>query len=607
VTPEARLPADFVRFEKTDIEQSISSRFEQMVGRYPERLAVRAGSVAYTYAELDGTANRIAHALLDGGGRGPEPVALMLEHGPPFLQAVLGVLKAGKFYVPIDTALPPARAADMLADLESRLILTNGANAEAARRLAADGARVIDIDALGETPGTRPDVDASPGDIAYIIYTSGSTGQPKGVVVEHRTALHNAMNYTNGVHYSKDDRISWLNALSTNAAATDFFPALLNGAAVFPFPVREMGVERLARWLDEEAITSYGSVPLIFRLLASTLSGGELFPHLRLIRLGGDRLLRSDVELYRKHFSSRCVLRNGLGSAEVLLIRQHLLDRDSAVTTHVVDVGYPLEDVEVLILGDDGQPRAAGEVGEIAVKSRHMARGYWRRPDLTAARFLVAPDGERIYLTGDLGRLAPDGCLTYLERVDFQVKIRGKLIAPVEVETALLDVPGIRHAAVVAREDAKGETRLVAYFVPDRAPGPSVGALRRALAATLSSEMIPSAFVALDEMPLTGNNKVDRNALPPPALTRPAIDTAFVAPRTPIEQALVGLWAEALKLPEIGVYDDFFELGGDSLIATQVATRVIDRFGLQLPASALLEAPTVAAMADLVTVQLLTE
>ena len=236
-----------------------------------------------------------------------------------------------------------------------------------------------------------------------------------------------------------------------------------------------------------------------------------------------------------------------------------------------------------------------------------MARGYWRQAELTAARFLAAPDGERIYLFGDLGRLAPDGCLTHLERKDFQVKVRGRLLAPVEVETILLDIPSITDAVVVAREDARGEGRLVAYFVPARQPGPTITSIRRALAEKLSNEMIPSAFVALDAMPRTGNNKIDRAALPAPALTRPLVDTAFVAARTPIEHTLTAIWSEVLAIEDVGVYDDFFELGGDSLQAGQVVARVIDRFGLGLSVSAVLEAATVEAMARLIVETLMRE
>ena len=565
LAPRTKLPDDFMPFEKSELEQSIPHRFEKMVVNYPDRLAVKTRWHAFTYAQLNATANRIAHAVLDRCGMGSEPVALLFEHGAPFIPALLGVLKAGKFYVPTDPALPYARLADLLSDLQTRLILTNNANLAMARALVSDAIQVINIDALGaQFPTENPALSISPKDFAYLIYTSGSTGKPKGVLIDHRNVLHYTMNYTNSVHYSKEDRISWLNALNSNPAGSDIYPALLNGAALFPFFVKEEGMERLAAWLHQEEITSYGSVPVIFRLFASTLVGAELFPKLRLIRLGGDRLLRSDVELFKKHFSARCLLRNGLGAAEVLLIRQYFIDKQTEVTTHVLPVGYALEDTEVLILDDNRQPLGCNQVGEIAVKSRYMSPGYWRQPDLTAARFLVMPDGsdERIYLTGDLGRMQPDGCLIHLGRKDFQVKIRGKLIAPMEVENALLDLQAIKEAVVVAREDRTGEPRLVAYFVPVQQPGPTVSAIRQALAEKLAPEMIPSAFVALDTMPLTTNNKIDRLALPALALTRPALDTPFVAARTPIEKMLSTIWSAVLHLEEISIHDNFLELGG---------------------------------------------
>jgi len=594
-------PDDFVPFAKAEIEQSLASRFEQTARRHPDRLAVKDRSLQLTYAQLEEAANRVAHAILARYGAGPEPVALLFEHGGAFVPALLGVTKTGKFYVPLDPALPGARLAEMLADLGTRLILTNTASAANARGLASGAAQVIDVDSLdARAPAAPPGVAVTPADIAYVIYTSGSTGRPKGVMVDHRAALHYAMTYTNSARYGRGDRISALNAFSTHAAATDIFPAILNGAAVFPFSLRAEGVEALADWLEAEGITSYGSVPLVFRRLAAGLTGAGLFPRLRLIRLGGDRLLRSDVDLFKAHFSPRCLLRNGLGAAEVLLIRECFIGARTKLTTSVMPVGHALEDTEVLILDGAQRPLGPGQVGQIAVKGRYLSPGYWRRPDLTAERFLDAPDGERVYLTGDLGRLNPDGCLFHLGRKDFLVKIRGKLIAPVEVENTLLDVPGIKEAVVVAREDEAGEPRLVAYLVPVEAPGPSVSAIRRALAERLSREMMPAAFVALDALPLTGNSKVDRAALPAVPASRPALETPFVPPRTAIETLLAALWAEVLKTGEPGVQDDFFELGGDSLQAAQLGARVIARLGVDIPLGTLLQAATVEAMAAMV-------
>ncbi len=309
-------------------------------------------------------------------------------------------------------------------------------------------------------------------------------------------------------------------------------------------------------------------------------------------------MLRSDAELYQSRLASGCILRNGLGSAEAHVIRHCFIDKQTRLATHAVPVGYPAPDKEVVVLDDERRPVPDGEVGEIAVRSRYMARGYWRQPALTAARFLDVPGaaGECLYLTGDLGRMGADGCLVHLGRKDFQVKIRGKLIAPVEVENALLELPSIREAAVIARTDPAGESTLVAYVVPQEPPGPGDGTIRRALAATMASEMLPATIVRMEALPHLANDKVDRLALPAPPPVRPVLDTPFVAPRDPFEERVARAWAAVLGIDRVGVHDDFLELGGNSLLATELAWRLGDDLGVEVNVAAALDTPTVEGM-----------
>ncbi|MET0850685.1 MAG: AMP-binding protein, partial [Candidatus Rokuibacteriota bacterium] len=468
-------------FASAEVEQSIPARFAKMARAHPGRLAVKAGGRALSYAELDAAANQVEHALLDRLGAGAAPVALMLEPGIAVVVSLLGVLKAGKLYAPLDPGQPAARLRDLIADLVAGVLLTDHAGLAQARAAAPDGVTVLDAEA--ESAPARagdPGLVIPPDALAYVIFTSGSTGGAKGVMIDHREVLHYSMTYTNSVYYSSEDRHSFLNAPTTNAAASDIFPALLNGGAVLPYSMKSAGVDALPGWLVAEGVTSYCSIPAIFRAWASRMPGGEFSPALRLIRLGGDQMLRGDVELYQRGFASGCIMRNGLGSAEALVIRHCFIDKETCLGTHAVPVGYPAVDKEVVVLDEERRPVPDGEVGEIAVRSRYMARGYWGQPALTAARFLDVPEapGERLYLTGDLGRMGADGCLVHLGRKDFQVKIRGKLIAPVEVENALLDLPSIREAAVVARTDRAGESDLVAYVVPEEQPGPGDGSIR---------------------------------------------------------------------------------------------------------------------------------
>jgi acyl carrier protein len=291
-----------------------------------------------------------------------------------------------------------------------------------------------------------------------------------------------------------------------------------------------------------------------------------------------------------------------MSSTEAGNITQFLIDRETRITGEIAPVGYPAEDVIVLLLDDAGKQVETGAIGEIAVKSRYLACGYWRRPELSNEKFRPDPDGgeERLYLTGDLGRVESDGCLFHLGRKDDQVKVRGHRVEVVEVEAALMSLGYFGKTFVTLRDRAPGEKSLVAYLVPGKRPVPTTSALRTALAATLPNHMIPAVFVMLDSLPLTPTGKVDRNALPDPGNSRPELDTPFVKPRTAVESELSKVWCEVLGLAQVGIHDNFFELGGHSLAAARVISRVIEIFQLELPLKALFESPTVAEMAKII-------
>jgi len=284
-------------------------------------------------------------------------------------------------------------------------------------------------------------------------------------------------------------------------------------------------------------------------------------------------------------------------------IRLNVIGKETKITGEIVPVGYEIPDKKVLLLDDNGQEVGFAQVGEIAVKSRYLSLGYWRRPDLTETKFLPDPSGgdERIYLTGDLGRMSPDGCLEHLGRKDFQVKIRGLRIEVAEVEEALRSMGAIQEAVVVAREDESGDKHLVSYIVPAKNAAPSISEVRNFLDQRLPRHMVPSRFVMLDALPLTPNGKVNLSALPDPGKARPDLDTPFVAPMTPVEKTLSQIWAEVLSLEQLGIHDNFFDLGGHSLAATRVVSEVIKTFQLELPVQALFQAPTVAQMAAVIT------
>lgn len=587
----------FVMFEKNDIERSIPDRFEQIALKYPDRLAVKTKSEQVSYDALNRAANRLAHAIMACREEGQEPVALFVKHGIPLIIANLAVLKAGKISLGVDPSAPRSRTAHLLEDSQAALILADSHNDSMAREWAKSERRLINMDELDSNLSDENLELCIPSDAyAYIRYTSGSTGQAKGGVKTHCHVLHAVMNFTNYFHICADDRLAFL---SRDSLGKHVFEALLNGAALCPADPKEEGLLNLADWLTQEEITIYKSFPTAFRHFVSTLSGRENFPKLRLIRLEGEPLYKRDVELYKKHFSSECLFVNSFSSTETGPICLYFVDKNTNIAGSRVPVGYPVEGMEVLLLDELGKNVGFNQPGEIAVKSRFLSSGYWQRPELSREKFQLVPDGgeERVYLTGDLGQMTEDGCLELLGRKDFQVKIRSFRVDVGEVEAMLADHPGVKEAAVIAKEDRSGNARLVAYLVPSSHPAPTVSSLRNFLKEKLPDYMIPSAFMNLDEIPLTATGKVNRRELPDTGNTRPELDTFYVPPRTPVEEKVAEIWAEVLSLDRVGIHDNFFDLGGHSLAATRVVSRVINFLQVGLPVQSLLDAPTVADMA----------
>ncbi|MFH0341843.1 MAG: amino acid adenylation domain-containing protein [Chromatiales bacterium] len=593
------LPASaFVEFLESETAQSIPQRFERQASIYDAQLAVRTRDRALSYGELNRLANRVAHAVLAELGPMRNCVAILIEQGAGAIAAILGALKAGKIYVPLDPSFPLARNTAILADAEPDAVISSSRYSQLASSLTAGRFPVIDIGELTSTLAeTNPNIAIAPDQIAYIMYTSGSSGQPKGVVQSHRNVLNVVSRYTNGACLTADDRFTLLPSTSVTASVGNIFGALLNGAALFPFDVRQKGVDDLAEWLTCHELTIYHSVPTVFRHFAANLSGEDLFPKLRLIRLGSAPVLKSDFELYRTHFSGDCVFVNGYGASEMSTASQYVADQYSVITGPLVPIGWPLGDTRIVLLDDDRKPAPIGEAGEIALYSPHLALGYWRQPELTAEAFVTADDGGRFYLTGDMGRMSADGCIEHVGRKDFQVKIRGYRIETAEIELALIQHPKVREAAVVGRDEGNGEKRLIAYIVAAVDSGEDESEtsveLRSHLKRALPDYMLPSAFVVVDRLPLTASGKLDRKALPAPKDSRPDLDAHYVAPRTPTEETLAKIFAEVLKIERVGIHDDFFELGGHSLLVTQVMSYVRREFQVELPFGALFEAPTV--------------
>lgn len=595
----------FVEFPAVDVEASIPARFEAMARLYGDRPALIAGARRVSYAELNRAANRLARAILTKCGPGSAPVALLFASAVSSIVAILAVLKAGKAYVPLDASYPQARLAAMLTDSQAQLVVSEKSLFPLLQ--AADSIRrpVLDIDAIdADLSDEDLGIAFAPSDYACIMYTSGSTGEPKGVIQNHRNILHKVLTHTNDYRICVEDRLSLLYSYAFSASVRCIFGALLNGAALVLLDIKREAMTRVAERIVEERVTLYFSVPTLFRELAAALEGLRKPSSVRLIYLGGEAVSKADIDLYKRSFPSDCIVAHSMSAGETGTTRQCFISKATEIGD-LVPVGYGVRDKQVVLLDEQRQRVGFDRPGEIAVKSHFLSPGYWHRPDLTDAKFLPDPEDRqaRIYLTGDLGVMRPDGCLEYLGRKDFQLKVRGHGFGAGVVEAALHTISSIKEAVVASRENASGEACLVAYIVPGGQPAPTVTTLRRALADRLPSPMIPSAFVFLDALPMTANGKIDRRELPEPGNARPALDAAYVAPRTTMEREIAAIWAELLCLETVGIDDNFLDLGGHSLAAARVITRVMEAFHTELPLTALFDGPTVAQMAALIVRQ----
>jgi amino acid adenylation domain-containing protein len=594
-TPMVSAP---LTFAEAEIEGSIQARFARVVAACGDRPAIKEGATEWTYSQLDRAAEGIMRAILRQAGPRPEPIALLLGDGFTAIPAILGVLRAGKFYVALDPTAPQARQAQILRDSGARYILTERSYSGPAAEVAAGEFQVLVLDDLDPGSGDSGAAAAlDPGAPMGLFYTSGSTGRPKGIEISHRYALRYAWTVNHCGHLAAEDRQGLVFSYGFAAGLGVVFSTLLNGATLCPFDLRGHNATQIAAWLLREEISFlYPSVSL-FRELVNVLGPGANLPSLRRIFLAGQTVYRRDVARYQETFHPNCMLLLGFSSTEAGAITEFPILHATPLPSQVVPVGSPLPGVEVGLYDTAGQrvgPLASGEIG---VRSRYMATSYWRDSARTREKFLADPEGgdKRLFMTGDLGRLNQDGTLELMGRKDFQVKIRGYRIELAEVEAALFDLPCILQAVVVDQEAPGGEAILVAYVIPAAGASPSQEELRLQVSQKLPAYMIPSVFAFVDHFPLTSTGKILRSALPaPPGLHGTSLEGM---PSDGLEHQLIPVWEEVLGVRPIGIDDDFLNLGGDSIKALRLSHNLQTRFGKTLPMVAVLQLLTIRRMA----------
>ncbi len=573
-------------------EATIHGLFEEQARLRPGAPAV-VGAEDVTYAELDRRANRLAARLIEAGVRPDERVGLCAERSANLIAALLGILKAGGAYVPLDPSYPAERLAGMLADSEARIVIVQEGLEDSLPDSAAERlpllALILESGSPVESPATFPE------QLAFVLFTSGSTGRPKGVALTHRNVVR-LLRESNHFDLGPDVVFLQLAPVSFDASTLEVWAPLLNGGCVAQLPPGPLDLQELGEAIDRHGVTTLWLTSGLFHQVVE--SDLEILRPVRQLASGGDVLSPSHVRKALAALPGMSML-NGYGPTEnATFTTCHPMRSEADLGPGSLSIGRPIANTRVYLLDAAHQPVPVGVAGQLFAAGDGLSRGYAGRPDLTAERFI--PDsvsgelGARLYATGDLARWLPSGDIDFVGRVDSQVKIRGFRIELGEIESALAGHPDVETPVVMAREDVPGDKRLVAYVTPvaGRSPGPA--SLRAWVESRLPAYLVPTAFVVLAELPLGATGKVDRRALPVPAVLRPDEDGRVESELSPVEELVAGIWAELLGVSRVGRSESFFDLGGHSLLATRMISRVRTLLDIDLPLRILFEEPTLA-------------
>ncbi|BCL84563.1 amino acid adenylation domain-containing protein [Ktedonobacteria bacterium brp13] len=588
------------------IRGNIPQKFEEQVQRTPHQIACRIQDDTLTYAQLNAQANILAHRLHQLNMQPEMNVALCTERSLDTIIGFLGICKAGGVCVSIDPAYPQDRREFLLHDSQATIVVTQH---KLLPLFQGHAITCIPLETVAAPPlqEENPRYEIDPEQLAYIMYTSGSTGQPKGVGVSHLVALNHFLVWQRICDLSEQDRVLQFASFSFDAALEQTFPALLCGATVVMRGATSWGAVELTTALREQQLTFINLPYAFWQQWTQELAADPdaVRDHqLRMVVVGGEAMTLESLRRWHTSPLAAVRLLNAYGPTEATITATTFEISEQFCTqgeSSTVPIGRPLAHREVYVLDKHGQRTPRGAIGEISIGGPLLARGYLHRPDLTAECFVPNPwstlPGERLYKTGDLGRYLPDRTIEYLGRSDQQVKIRGFRIEPGEIEAILQQHPDVRMTVILAREDTPGEKRLVAYVLPEPEHAVTVADLRDFLANRLPAHMLPAAFVFLASLPLTVHGKVDRRALPAPDASHLEIPEPFAAPTSPFEKRLAHIWSEVLTITQVGIHDNFFALGGHSLVAIQVVSRIRADFHVDLPVHELFLQPTIAGLA----------
>ncbi|HLP46771.1 MAG TPA: condensation domain-containing protein [Candidatus Kapabacteria bacterium] len=604
----------------------IIKKFIEQVERFYEKTAIKKGDKELSYGQLNEYSDKIARGIADAAGvtvtggqilpgkehqqQEIQQVALLFEHGIDMIAALLGVLKTCKAYVPLDIFYPLKRQLYIVENAGIQLLLTNNVNFQKAQELIRQAAltgreiRILNIDDTGSDdtapfirPETAENVETAGDRIAYILYTSGSTGKPKGVYQTHRNVLYYTRNWIRRFSLTPGDRMSLFTSFTHDGCVQDIFSALLSGACLYPYSLKEGGsLEGLYLLLFKEKITLWHSVPSLYRFFGNSLTEKDQFYDLRWLLLGGEPLREYDLRLYRDYFPN-ARLGNVYGQTESSVNAIFIFDRKT--TYEDMYLGEPLDETQIMLIDENGNQVETMGIGEIVVASHYLAPGYWRAAETGSPVFTYDEEMGTLYWTGDQGRLTAEDRIKIMGRTDFQVKVRGFRIETGEIETALLNYRSVKEAVVIAKPETEGDNYLCAYLVTGGNEDLSPGELRKYLAEELPDYMIPRYFTFLEKMPLNFSGKIDRQSLPDPQ-EEPGVEMVYAAPTNEIETKVAEIWQEVLGVEKVGIDDNFIQLGGHSLLVISIISRVHQEFDVELQLMDVFTNPTVRELAQLV-------
>jgi acyl-coenzyme A synthetase/AMP-(fatty) acid ligase/lauroyl/myristoyl acyltransferase/acyl carrier protein len=595
-----------IPFTESEIEGSIYQRFQLVARRVPDQIAVNTLVNSLTYGQLDELSGRVAAAVASHPlSKDNSLVAILLDEAHLVMAAIFGILRTGRSVVALPQGSPAEQLRFLWQDTYKPLVITGYKLLELTRQVVSqpDGYLCMEDLASMDVPDSDRGAlsDSRGGDLAMISYTSGSTGFSKGVMQSHRIILQTAFQNQTSYNLTPDDRSVVLASLGYGAGKTQCFAALLSGATLYLPNLRESHVHALVESLSSEQITILAMPPTgMFRQIMDELSNGNKLTSVRLAILGGDDLYQGDVDRFFSIFNADTTLVFRMAGTEMLLLREIHVHPGMKFPSGKVPIGYAVPEKEIFLLDEQGKEVPSGEIGEMVVRSRYLATGYWRQPELTAERFKPDPEGsdKRIYYTGDLARINALGQMEHLGRKDNMVKVHGFSVHLETVDLALCRLLYVKEGASAAVPLPGGDRRLVAYLVPAGGEKPTVGEIRNELAQLLPEHMQPSAFVWLEQLPRTSTGKVDRKAFPPAPRERPNLGEKYLAPRDEVEGSLVEIWKRLLQLDEIGVEDNFFDLGGDSLSSVRMIVEAEKVLGFTTPKS-YFQKPTIANLVEL--------